>query len=110
MEDAARVRDLAPRENNGLHCSLTVQPDRLTASRSIGPESRARTERGTVTSVASTKRPLTGGRSRGSFVSHMLAVGSTENHSSGANVRAAGVVLVVGIALGLLIGPGAAAD
>jgi hypothetical protein len=39
----------------------------------------------------------------------MLAVDPTENHSSSADVRAAGVV-VVGIALGLLIGPGAAAD
>jgi hypothetical protein len=39
----------------------------------------------------------------------MLAVAPTENHSFVAKVRAAGVV-VVGLALGLLIGPGAAAD
>ena len=42
--------------------------------------------------------------------SHMLAVAPTENHSFAANVRAAGVFVVVGLALGLLIGPGAAAD
>jgi hypothetical protein len=40
----------------------------------------------------------------------MLAVAPTENHSFDANVRAASVVVVVGLALGLLIGPGAAAD
>jgi hypothetical protein len=40
----------------------------------------------------------------------MLAVVPTENHASGANVRAKGVFVVVGLALGFLIGPGAAAD
>jgi hypothetical protein len=40
----------------------------------------------------------------------MLAVTPTENNAFDAKVRVAGVFVVVGLALGLLIGPGAAAD
>jgi len=40
----------------------------------------------------------------------MLANDPTDNHSFGADVRAVGVVVGIVLALGLLIGPGAAAD